>query len=207
MASSVTIVASELPPNLTTLEYQVYDPSWNAIVAWSSVAALQSPGSPDQFGLTSYSVQLPAPPGLISALVTFRAPGEETTATEPTAVVFTAAQAASSSGLGATYARQWAFYIARFGTSVVLPDGSSQKAKIVQGDHELSRSLRGGGDAPEKQPWVFEFSGAAYGLVGEGTVLTVGTGPNLRVFRVGSPLHPHYRNDVCVKHVVVAYPD
>lgn len=108
--------------------------------------------------------------------------------------------------IGMALARQRERFVAVQGTAVTLPNGTLWNAIVHHSDHELLRSLRDDGDAPEKRPVVFVFGGSAWGAVTEGAKLTVGSGNMVRSFIAGDPLHPKWRQGIITEVAVVAFP-
>lgn len=117
---------------------------------------------------------------------------------------------------GAFIQRLNAQTVEREGTIVTLTGGKTLKAIIHADDHALIAGLRNDGDAPEKPPVVFIFSGLAWGYVLEDMKVSIGEDVTLagaskpvamtRNFRVADPLHPKWNDGIVTELAVVAYP-
>ncbi len=113
----------------------------------------------------------------------------------------------NSQSIGLSLARQREAFVEKHGSAVTLSCGETRKALIHHSDHALLRSVQSEGGASDKSPVVLVFGGSAWGHVGEGEKVSIGTGKMLRNFIVADPLHPKWRQDIVTELAVVAFPD
>ena len=207
MATTVPKLFNGLPSGLTQGEYRLFSVTLGLLQDWTAVSLTA-------FGTGAYQAQIPLPSGFVQGYIISRAPGDPTTESYPeeigTAVFVPSLPSAPTltgmNNVGVALARQRENFVAKQGTAVTLPGGSIRPAMVHHSDHELLRSLRDDGDAPEKRPVVFVFGGSAWGAVTEGAKLTVGSGNMVRSFIVGDPLHPKWRQGIITEVAVVAFP-
>lgn len=213
-----------LPAGLAQAEFRLYSPALTLVQDWTLVSVSPGPAATLPGAPATYQASVSLPPGFTQGYLVSRGPGDPASESFPEMIgvgldlsvppalpapVFVppTARKAGSQSIGLALARQREAFVLRHGTSVLLPSGLSLPALIHHADHELLRSAKNDGEAQEKKAVVLVFGPGAWGLVTEGTKISIGTGGMLRTFIVADPLHPKWRQDIVTELAVVAYPD
>ena len=219
-----------LPANLMQAEFRLYTTALVLLQDWTLVPVSAGPAASLAGGAATYQASIPLPAGFTQGYIVSRSPGDPSTESFPEPIgvgldlsvpptvpppilapapVFAPApaQRPGSQTIGLALARQRDAFVQKHGSAVTLPSGAVLKALVKHGDHDLLRSIRSDGDAPEKRPIVLVFGPGAWGVVTEGAKVSIGAGGMLRTFIVADPLHPKWRQDVVTELVALAFPD
>ncbi|MBV9850475.1 MAG: hypothetical protein JO250_12445 [Armatimonadetes bacterium] len=139
--ANALVVASELPPGLTQIEYRLYDTTGAPVQDWAAADVTQI-GAPSPQGTVAYLGDVPPPAlGFATGLCVTRAPGDPATESWPDVVAFAdAAGAGTATGGGGTAllldtalltlveARALPFTADRAVLTITRPDGTLEAA-------------------------------------------------------------------------------